>query len=136
LRIVLDTNVLVSGLLSPHGPPATILRLVLAGNVRLCVDARILVEYTEVLARPKFGFADDAMEALLTYLEATSESVVSEPIASRLPDSDDEPFLEVLLTSRAECLVTGNVAHFPPSIRGGALVLAPSEFVQHYRKNA
>lgn len=58
MRIVLDTNVLLSGLLSPSGPPGNIARLITTGAVRVCYDARILVEYRQVLLRPTFPFTD------------------------------------------------------------------------------
>lgn len=133
MRIVLDTNVLVSGLLSPFGPPGEIVRLVSSGAVTLCLDARILAEYDEVLARPRFGFDQDAVAALLDYLDFASETVAAEPLSARLPDADDEPFLEVALACGADCLVTGNLAHFPESARAGVAVLAPAEFVDRYR---
>jgi uncharacterized protein len=136
LRIVLDTNVLVSGLLSPYGPPAAIVRMVTSGSLTVCVDARILIEYEEVLARPKFGFAPEAIEALMDYLETASESIASEPLPERLPDADDEPFLEVLLAGGAVCLVTGNAAHFPLEARARALVLSPADFLQYFRDHA
>ena len=41
MRLVVDTNVLVSGLLSPFGPPGVIVNLIAAGRVRLCYDTRI-----------------------------------------------------------------------------------------------
>jgi len=133
LRVVLDTNVLVSGLLSPFGPPGEIVRLVSSGAVTLCLDARILAEYDEVLARTRFGFDQDAIAALLDYLDFASETVAAEPLAVRLPDEDDEPFLEVALACGADCLVTGNLAHFPESARAGVAVLSPAEFVDRYR---
>jgi putative PIN family toxin of toxin-antitoxin system len=133
LRIVLDTNVLVSGLLSPFGPPAEIVRMVSSGAVTLCVDARVLSEYEEVLARPRFAFDADAVAALLDYIDACGEIVVSRPSTVRLPDPDDEPFLEIAIAGAVDCLVTGNRMHFPPEARGGALVLTPAEFVEQYR---
>ena len=133
MRIVLDTNVLISGLLSPFGPPGEIVRMVSSGAVVLCVDARILAEYEEVLARDRFGFDPDAVAALLDYIDFRSEVAASQPLTQRLPDADDEPFLEVALASGADCLVTGNTAHFPPDARAGASVLTPAEFVERYR---
>ena len=56
MRIVLDTNVLVSGFLSPHGPPGAILRSILAASITLCLDERILTEYRDVLTRGRFAF--------------------------------------------------------------------------------
>jgi uncharacterized protein len=133
LRIVLDTNVLVSGLLSPFGPPGEIARLVSSGSVTLCLDARILAEYDEVLARPCFGFDQDAVAALLDYLDFAGETVAAEPLHARLPDADDEPFLEVALACGADCLVTGNLAHFPAKTCARMAVLSPSQFMDRYR---
>lgn len=133
MRIVLDTNVFVSGLLSPFGPPGEIVRLVSSGAVTLCLDARIFSEYDEVLARPRFGFDSDSVAALLDYVDFTGEMVASQPLPARLPDPDDEPFLEVALACEADCLVTGNLAHFSPESRAGVTVLSPAEFVDRIR---
>lgn len=56
MNIVLDTNVLVAGLLSPFGTCGEIVRMVSSGELRLSFDARIFTEYEEVLNRPKFKF--------------------------------------------------------------------------------
>jgi len=133
LNIVLDTNVLVSGLLSPHGAPAAIVRMVASGTVTLCADARVLGEYALVLARPKFGFAPGRVSALLDLITADAIHVAPDPLRVRLPDPDDEPFLEAALSEEAVCLVTGNLAHFPPAARAGATVMSPTEFVQLMR---
>jgi len=133
---VLDTNVLVSGLLSPFGPPAEIVRMVSAGLLTLCLDARVLTEYAEVLARPKFAFDPDAVSALIDYIEDRGHTVAASPLDARLPDPDDEPFLEVALMCRADCLVTGNLAHFPQKARSGMLVVSPAEFVELYRERS
>lgn len=107
--------------------------MVSSGAVKLCVDARILSEYDEVLARPRFGFDPDAVSALLDYIDFASEVAAPTPLAMRLPDPDDEAFLEVALACAADCLVTGNIAHFPPDSRCGMTVLAPMEFVESVR---
>jgi len=133
LRIVLDTNVIVSGLLSPFGPPGEIVRIVSSGTLVLCLDARLFAEYDEVLARPKFGFDPDSVAAFLDYVDFKSEVVASQPLDHRLPDLDDEPFLEVALAAGADCLVTGNLAHFPADLRAGVTVLSPAEFMTTLR---
>lgn len=130
---MLDTNVLVSGLLSPFGPPGEIVRMVSSGAVALCLDARILAEYDEVLGRPRFGFDPDSVAALLDYIEFRGEVVASEPLEHRLPDPDDEPFLEVAAACAADCLVTGNLAHFPEAATAGVVVLTPAQFVDMLR---
>lgn len=125
--VVLDTNILVSALLSPFGQPARVLDLVLAGEVRLAFDDRLMAEYREVLARPKFGFRQEDVQALIDYLLAEGEPVVALPLFVTLPDSDDLPFLEVAAQANA-VLVKGNKAHYQgaPTI---AVVLTPREFL-------
>ena len=135
MRIVLDTNVLVSGMLSPYGPPGEIVRLVSSGMLSLCLDARIAAEYHDVLRRPRFGFDGDAVADLLAYLESSGEMVASAPLRVRLPDPDDEPFLEVALAGAADFLVTGNLSHFPPAARAGVAVLSPAELIERYRES-
>jgi len=129
MLVVLDTNILVSALLSPFGPPARVLDLVLSGDIRVAYDDRLLAEYREVLARPKFGFAPDETAAVLAYLESAGERVTARPLACRLPDPDDLPFLEVAAEAGAT-LITGNTAHFPETSRGAVQVSAPGEFIR------
>lgn len=133
MKIVLDTNVLVSGLLQPFGPSGQIVRLVASGDLVLCHDPRILAEYQEVLLREKFGFDPDRVGALLDEIRAGGIPTAARPLAVRLPDSDDEPFLEVALAGEAQCLVTGNVKHFPTEARSEVEVLAPRAFIELYR---
>jgi len=134
MKIVLDTNVLVAGLLSPFGPCAQIVRMVSSGELTLCLDARLLSEYDEVLRRPKFGFRIDRVVALLDYIEYRGIIVASSPWPDPLPDPSDQPFLEVARAGQAACLVTGNHAHFPAKQCRGMQVLSPSEFLTFYRK--
>ncbi len=134
MKIVLDTNVLVAGLLSPFGPCAQIVRMVSSGDLTLCLDARLLSEYDEVLRRPKFGFRIDKVTALLDHIEHSGTLVASSPLPDPLPDPGDQPFLEVALAGEAACLVTGNHAHFPARQCQGTKVLSRSEFLTFYRK--
>ncbi len=134
MNIVLDTNVLVAGLLTPFGPCGEIVRITSSGELTLCFDARILAEYNEVLRRPKFRFDEDKVAALLDYLVHHGCAVASHPLPQHLPDADDEPFLEVTLAGGAACLVTGNKPHFPPKMRRGVKVFSPSEFSDFYKK--
>jgi uncharacterized protein len=133
MRIVLDTNVLVAGLLSPFGPCAEIVRMVSSGDLTLYFDSRILSEYDEVLRRPKFRFQIDKVVALLDYIEQQGRIVAPSPLPTVLPDPGDQPFIEVAVASQAECLVTGNRAHFPVKKCQGVKVLSPSEFLAFYR---
>lgn len=136
MRIVLDTNVLVSGLLSPFGPPGDILRLITTGTVRVCYDARILGEYSQVLRRPAFAFSPAQVDAVLAQLEADGDLVTAQPLRERLPDPDDEVFLAVALAGHADRLVTGNLRHYPVSRRHGVQVVSPRAFLEVYRQRA
>jgi len=133
MKIVLDTNVLVSGLLQPFGPSGQIVRLVAAGELILCHDPRILTEYQEVLLREKFGFDPERVEILLEEIVASGIAVAARPLKIRLPDPDDEPFLEVALAGGARCLVTGNVKHYPAETRQRVDVMPPRSFIDFYR---
>ncbi len=130
MKIVLDTNVLVSGLLNPYGAAGQIVRMVAAGRLVLCFDARILGEYREVLLRPKFPFQASQVDVLLGQIDATGELVSAQPCSPPLPDPSDEPFLEAALAGRAEFLVTGNRRHFPARCRHGIRLATPAEFLQ------
>ena len=133
MRIVLDTNVLVSGLLSPFGPPGEIVRLVTSGDVRVCYDARILGEYRQVLLRPRFPFRRSQIEALLDQIAADGDLTAPGPLPEPLPDTDDEAFLAVALAGLARCLVTGSLRDYPANLRRGVLVIAPRQFLDLYR---
>ena len=135
MKIVLDTNVLVAGLLSPFGPCGEIVRMVSSGELALCLDSRVLTEYEEVLGRPKFKFEKDKVAAVLDYIEVHGLTVASHPLPRSLPDVDDEPFLEVAIAARVACLVTGNKKHFPPALCRGVAVLSPSNFLKFYKKH-
>lgn len=130
ITLVMDTNVLVSGLLSPHSHSAMLVRLVADGSVRVAFDERILAEYREVLGRPKFPFHLGQIEALLTQIEEEGLKITPRPIATRLPDPNDLPFLEVALSAKVNILVTGNKKHYPPNSRRGIRVLSPKQCLE------
>ncbi|MBU1634110.1 putative toxin-antitoxin system toxin component, PIN family [bacterium] len=133
MNIVLDTNVLVSGLLSPFGNSADILRLVLSNRLHLCVDARILTEYREVLHRPKFQFDNSRVEILIDYIHKIGVLINSTPLSNTMSDPDDVPFLEVAVSGGAEYLVTGNIGHFPAKY-GNVQIITPAELMTKYRE--
>ncbi len=133
MKIVLDTNVLVSSLLNPYGAPGRIVLLVADGKLSLCFDARIIAEYRDVLLRPVFSFRPDHVRALIEQIRTTGVSAASAPLPHPLPDRDDDAFLEVAISVAAEYLVTGNSRHFPARSRCGIEVVSPAEFLELYR---
>jgi putative PIN family toxin of toxin-antitoxin system len=134
MNIVLDTNALVSGLLTPFGPSGEIVRMVSAGILILHYDSRILLEYQEVIYRPKFQFNKEYSDTLLTHVKQNGQLIPASPLKLRLPDPDDEPFLEIAIAGKAACLITGNQPHFPRQSRQGMKILSPSEFIDFYRE--
>ncbi|MDX9974952.1 MAG: putative toxin-antitoxin system toxin component, PIN family [FCB group bacterium] len=129
MKLVLDTNVLVSGLLTPFGPCGDLVRMLTSGAFALCVDARILLEYDEVLRRPRFGFDPPKVESVMAYIRSVAQPYATVPLRLPLPDDDDAPFLEVAISAKADGLITGNKAHFPADRRLGVPVLSPREFL-------
>jgi uncharacterized protein len=124
---VLDTNVVISGLLSPNGPPGRLMDAVLARRLGVVVDDRILHEYREVLARAKFGFDAERVSALLRIM-AFQTHVSALPVKGlKSSDPDDTMFLEAAAASEEKTLVTGNMKHYPSAGRGPVVVLTPTE---------
>lgn len=134
MRIVLDTNVLVSGLLNPHGVPGEIIRLVVSSRVTLCVDARILAEYEEVIHRPRFQINPQQARVFMDFIRASSEVWSAAPLPDGLPDEDDQAFLEVAVSAKVSYLVTGNLKHYPDKKRQGVKVVAPGDFKVLYNR--
>jgi putative PIN family toxin of toxin-antitoxin system len=126
VRIVLDTNVLVAGLLNPAGACGRLLDLVLDEMVSLAVDERILQEYEEVLLRPEFALPAAIVRQLLSFLRRSGEPVAALPLSIGLPDPDDLPFLEVAAAAGA-VLITGNQRHYPKRAAGRVAVVSPAE---------
>jgi putative PIN family toxin of toxin-antitoxin system len=122
---VVDTNVLVSALISPSGTPARLVEEIRCGNLTPVVSPAVLAEYEAVLRRPRFGFPTDCVDDLLADMIGLGLFVQPEPIdATRLPDPDDAPF--IALVCHTGCtIVTGNVRHFPK--HAGIEVLTPAE---------
>lgn len=118
LRVVVDTNVLVASVLNPDRTPAQALGLLLARGDTLLVDPRMLLEYNDVLRRPKFKkVSPERITLLLESVARVSEPVtVIEPFAGALLDDDDRVFIEVALAGRADLILTGNGKHFAPTL--------------------
>jgi putative PIN family toxin of toxin-antitoxin system len=133
VRVVLDTNVLVSGILTPGGVCHRILELVRDGVLIPCVDGRILEEYEAVFRYPKLSPVLDPSREILLFFRRAAIRVGAAPLDVDLPDESDLPFLEVASAASA-VLVTGNVRHYPPRTRGGVAVMMPAGLLDHLRR--
>lgn len=128
---VIDTNVLVSALLSDKNDTATVqvMSKVITGEIIPVYSNIITKEYREVLSRKKFGFSGDLIEYLLSAIEKYGMLVDPSPSGIALLDRKDVPFYEVVLEKRNDnaFLVTGNIRHFPKE----PFIVTPRELLDH-----
>ena len=129
MKVVLDTNVLVSAFLKPRSNPARILHLIVQGDIQIVISEHIIAEYLEVLSRPKFDLKLDKVQIILEIMHLKGIKALALAQSFQLPDSKDEPFLESALATRADTLITGNKKHFPKKACKGQKVLTPKEFL-------
>ena len=113
LRLVVDTNILVSALLKPDGLQRTVLLLAITKPARLYVSTAILTEYRDVLSRPELQIRKGLREQLLNLIAKRARSVTPARQIDVTRDPDDNIFLECADAARADYLVTGNTRHFP-----------------------
>ena len=128
MKLVLDTNVLISGLLNPQGTPGTILFQLKQSDWKVLWDERIFSEYQGVLGRSKFNFTPSRIHDLLQAIQGHGVRIFPQGLDLTLPDPDDLPFLEVAVAGGADFLITGNLKDFPVESRYGIRVVAPAEF--------
>ena len=113
LRLVLDTNIVVSAALKPDGLQRTVLILAITKPARLYISDAILAEYREVLARPELKIRKGFRQQLLQLIRSHAHSVTPARALQVAPDPDDNKFLECADAARADYLLTGNQRHFP-----------------------
>lgn len=113
LRLVIDTNVLVSAALKPASLQRTTFLLAITKPARLYVSQTILDEYAEVLARPELHIRKGLRLQLLQLIKNNSHLIAPSRTLEIAPDPDDNIFLECADAARADYLITGNQRHFP-----------------------
>jgi len=126
MKVVVDTNVIVSALINSNGTPGKILPLILNGKLELLYDNRIIFEYKEVLARKEFGFNIEIINDLMDFFKHEGEFVNAEHINLKFHDESDKKFYEVFKAEKAQYLITGNIKHFPKE-KG---IVTPKEFFE------
>jgi putative PIN family toxin of toxin-antitoxin system len=125
-KAVLDTNVLVSALLTKEGNSAKIVMLTYEKTVIPCYDWRLLSEYGNVLRRPKFNFLQSDIDELLNKIKFRGILVIAPRCELAMIDDSDRKFYEVAIAAGAY-LITGNLKHFPKEPR----VVSPSDFLSN-----
>lgn len=124
LRLVLDTNVLVSAALKLGGLQRTCFLIAITKPARLYVSAPILDEYASVLARPELRIRKGARLQLLDLLRNRSILVSPRRPLQVTLDPDDNIFIECADAARADYLVTGNSRHFPAFWKSTKIITA------------
>lgn len=125
---VIDTNVLVSALISKNPEAATsqVVRLLLEQDFVPLYDADIIAEYEDVLHRSKFPILKETADALISFIVENGIESSRFDFAEPMPDEDDRVFYEVSLSQEDSFLVTGNLKHYPTSPR----VITPAQFLK------
>lgn len=125
--VVIDTNVLVSALMSRHPDSSTVqvVEYLLDGEIIPLFNDEILLEYNEVLRRPKFRFPEQLVRNLVNQLVSLGISLERTPADVSLPDPKDVVFYEVALSKDGSFLVTGNTKHFPVT----PIVVTPAQLL-------
>ena len=128
IRAVIDTNVIVAALLSPHTDSATVrsLAAIVDGKAEALVSPEILSEYRTVLSRAKFGFSSERVASILKVFERLGKATIPIRHDSPMPDEKDRVFYEVALAEPNSRLVTGNLKHYPTS----PIVVTPAQFCE------
>ena len=113
LRLVIDTNLLVSAAIKPAGLQRTVLLLALTKPARLYVSRPILEEYRDVLTRLELRIRRGLRLQLLQLIKNHSYIVTPRHRLEITRDPDDNIFLECADAAGPDYLITGNQKHFP-----------------------
>lgn len=133
--VVIDTNVIVSALLSKNSDAATVqvINALFADRIKPVYNDEILAEYENVLHRPKFHFPESMIQAVINYIQ--KYGIYSDRLTTNeiFPDPKDLVFYEVCLSKRNDdsMLVTGNMKHFPAR----PFIVTPNELLSIIPRN-
>jgi putative PIN family toxin of toxin-antitoxin system len=137
LLVVIDTNVLVSGLLNAQGPPGRIIDMALIDSLTAAFDDRIVMEYRNILGRDRFrpAISTALAEEVLAFITGRGLHVTAQPLDfsnESVPDPNDLMFMEVAATAGAAAIITGNTRHFEffEGNPHGVRILTPSRALE------
>ena len=133
IYVVIDTNVIVSALLTknPNAATTRVLELALMGEIVPLYDQDVLDEYLEVLTRKKFKLKEDSIQYIIKTITINGIDTLRTSFLEDMPDEDDRVFYELSLSEPDSLLITGNSKHFPRTPR----VVSPSEFLRIIEDN-
>lgn len=128
VKIVLDTNILVSSFIHDDGKPKKIVDLIFDGKFLICYNRIILEEYKDVLSRKQFNFTRSEIGAVINLIRQVG--IVIDPISNNIdmPDEDDRIFYDTAHSADA-WLITGNIRHFPDE----DFIITANEFCELFK---
>lgn len=128
IYVVIDTNVLVSAMLSKHDDSSTVqvVKKLFSKRITPLYNSEILAEYTEVLRRPKFHLPESLVTKIIDGIEVSGINAERKHSSEYFVDTKDIVFYEVALSQEGAFLVTGNIKHFPNK----PIVVSPAEFLE------
>lgn len=137
MRVVVDTNTLISGLISRGGPPARVLRRWAEGAITVVVTSDLVAEYHEVLSRPAFaalGTEDERLALLggLLSLGNVEPVTATERVDAVRRDPDDNRVLECALSGGASVIITGEEDLLALGSFRGTAIVSPKEFLDRF----
>ena len=129
MRLVLDTNIVVSAFINPGGKPSQIVKIILARRAELCCNSVILSEYENVMLRPKFSSKIDSGDVRRFIKLLRSIGISFDPFQSKikLQDESDRIFYDTARES-GSFLISGNIKHYPKA----PFILLPADFLKHF----
>jgi putative PIN family toxin of toxin-antitoxin system len=129
IRVVLDTNIVISAALRSGSLPETVFNLALDGQIQLCISEPILAEYKDVISRPHLAIDPRKVTLALKRIRDAAEVVSPTKTVTACTDPDDNIFLECAQAAEADYLVTGNQRHFPGRWKK-TRVIGPRELIE------
>jgi hypothetical protein len=135
-KVILDTNVIVSALISKGVPSQIIEELVLEKKVKICISAEVFGEYVEVLNREKFARFKDfksKAEEVISKIEEIAEKYAPNVTLNIISDQSDNKFLELAVVSGADYLITGNTNDFTISNIENTQIVTPRTFWDNFK---
>jgi len=129
VRLVLDTNVIVSSFINPDGKPSQIMKTILNRKAELCYNSVILNEYEGVMSRKKFSNVINPrhIEQFINLIRSIGISFNPSSSKIKMYDESDRIFYDTARES-GSLLITGNLRHYPKE----SYILLPADFLERY----
>ena len=133
IKIVIDTNVIISAVLNPNGIPAKIMEHVFSGEFEPIITHAIIDEYSSVLNYKKFGFSEKVVLQMLNFFNQFLLALPPATLSVKCADPDDIKFLAAAIAGKANFLITGNRKHFPKKI-SNLIIITPRDMLELIKK--